>query len=105
MKKAGCPSCSENAVYPFLSANESMKTAVLCGRDTVQLSWPKSRKFELLPFAESIRGTVSNLIHNPHLVACEYSGHRIVLFRDGRMLVHGTKDVVTAKKIAAGLLG
>ena len=50
MKKKGCPSCSENAVYPFLSARESMKTAVLCGRDTVQLSWPKSRKFELHPF-------------------------------------------------------
>ena len=105
MKKVGCPSCSDNAVYPFLSARESMKTAVLCGRDTVQLSWPKSRKFELLPFAESIRGSVSKLIHNPHLVACEYNGHRIVLFRDGRMLVHGTKDIVTAKKIAAGLLG
>ena len=105
MKKAGCPSCSENAVYPFLSARESMKTAVLCGRDTVQLTWPESRKFELVSFAGSIQGTVTKLIHNPHLVACEYNGHRIVLFRDGRMLVHGTKDVVVAKKIAAGLLG
>lgn len=105
MKKAGCPSCSENAVYPFLSSRESMRTAVLCGRETVQLSFPESRKFELVSFAESIQGTVSKLIHNPHLVACEYNGHRIVLFRDGRMLVHGTKDVVAAKKIAAGLLG
>ena len=105
MKKAECPSCSANAVYPFLSTRESMKTAVLCGRDTIQLSWPVSRKFELNSFAESIRGSVAKLIHNPHLVACEYNGHRVVLFRDGRMLVHGTKDVVTAKKIAAGLLG
>lgn len=105
MKKTSCPSCSENAVYPFLSARESMKTAVLCGRETVQLSWPESRKFELVSFAESIRGTVSKLIHNSHLVACEYNEHRIVLFRDGRMLVHGTKDIVAAKKIAAELLG
>lgn len=105
LKKPNCPSCSEEAIYPFLSARESMRTAVLCGRDTVQLSWPSSRQFELESFAQSIRGTVTKLIHNPHLVACESNGHRIVLFRDGRMLVHGTKDVVMAKKIAAGLLG
>ena len=105
LKKENCPSCSEEAIHPFLSARESMRTAVLCGRDTVQLSWPSSRQFELESFAQSIRGTVTKLIHNPHLVACESNGHRIVLFRDGRMLVHGTKDVVAAKKIAAGLLG
>ncbi|MBE1553018.1 ThiF family adenylyltransferase [Sporosarcina limicola] len=105
LKKANCPSCSENPVYPFLSARESLRTAVLCGRDTVQLTWPSSRRFELASFAESIRGIVSKLIHNPHLVACEYAGHRIVLFRDGRMLIHGTKDIMAAKRIAAGLLG
>ncbi|KXH80867.1 ThiF family adenylyltransferase [Sporosarcina sp. HYO08] len=105
MKKAGCPSCSENAVYPFLSARESMRTAVLCGRETVQLSWPEGRTFDPLAFAESIHGTTTNLVKNEHLVACEYKGHRVVLFRDGRMLIHGTKEVVTAKKIAAGLLG
>ena len=105
LKKDCCPSCSANPVYPFLSAKDSMKTAVLCGRDTVQLSWPESRQFEIDSFAESIRGTVSKLVHNPHLLACEYDGYRLVLFRDGRMLVHGTKDIVTAKKIAAGLLG
>lgn len=105
LKKDCCPSCSVNPVYPFLSAKDSMKTAVLCGRDTVQLSWSENRQFNIDSFVESIRGTVSKLVHNPHLLACEYNGHRLVLFRDGRMLVHGTKDIVTAKKIAAGLLG
>ena len=76
LKKVDCPSCSTVAVYPFLSAKNSMQTAVLCGRDTVQLSWPKNRQFELAPFAASIQGTVSKLIHNPHLLACEYDGHR-----------------------------
>ncbi|WP_153733108.1 ThiF family adenylyltransferase [Sporosarcina obsidiansis] len=105
MKKSGCPSCSDQPTFPFLSATEVVRTAVLCGRDTVQLTWPKSRQIELAPFADSVRGTVSNLIHNPFLVSCEYNNHRLVLFRDGRMLVHGTKDVSEARKIAAGLLG
>lgn len=43
--------------------------------------------------------------YNPYLVACEYHGHRIVLFHDGRMLVHGTKSITTAKKIASELVG
>ncbi len=105
LKKELCPSCSASAVYPFLTAKHSMQTAVLCGRDTVQLSWPKSRPFELAAVAVSLRGTVSKMVYNPHLLACEYGNHRLVLFRDGRMLVHGTKDIVVAKKIAAELLG
>lgn len=105
LKKEHCPSCSENAVYPFLNARESTQYAVLCGRDTVQLSWSDNRRVELASFVSSVRPIVEKLIHNPHLAAFQFEGHRIVLFRDGRMLLHGTKDVVHAKKIAAKLLG
>lgn len=105
LKKDNCPSCGQDAVYPFLSARESIHFAVLCGRDTIQLSWPSSRRIELTAFVKSARPIVKKLIHNPHLVACEFDNHRIVLFRDGRMLIHGTKDVTQARKIAAKLLG
>lgn len=105
LKKANCPSCAHDAVYPFLSARESVRFAVLCGRDTVQLSWPPNRRVELTTFVQSARPIVQKLTHNPHLVACEFEQHRIVLFRDGRMLIHGTKDVTAARKLAAKLLG
>lgn len=105
LKKDNCPSCAENPVYPFLSARESVHFAVLCGRDTVQLSWPPNRRVELTAFAQSAEPIVQKLIQNPHLVACEFDSHRIVLFRDGRMLVHGTNDVTQARTLAAKLLG
>lgn len=105
LKKAHCPSCSSDAVSPFLSARESVNYAVLCGRDTVQLSWPENRRVALTAFVQSAAPIVKKMIHNPHLVACEFDGHRIVLFRDGRMLIHGTKDVTEARKLAAKLLG
>lgn len=105
LKKDACPSCAEDAVYPFLSARDSVDYAVLCGRDTVQLSWPEHRRVELTAFIESAEPIVKKLIYNPHLAACEYDNHRIVLFRDGRMLVHGTKDITRARKLAAKLLG
>lgn len=105
LKKKSCLSCGENGIFPFLSARESVHTAVLCGRDTVQLSWPKNRQISLDDFVTSSAPIVENLKHNPHLAACLFSGHRIVFFRDGRMLVHGTKDVTQARSIAAQLLG
>lgn len=105
LKKRDCPSCSEHASYPFLTTGTSVRPAVLCGRDTVQLIWPGSRRVELPLFVQSVKKVVSNLVHNPYLVACEYHGHRVVLFRDGRMLVHGTKSIPTAKKIASELIG
>lgn len=105
LKNRNCPSCSENAIFPFLNARNTMRSAVLCGRDTVQLTWPEKRQVELSHFAESIWNSVANMIHNQHLVACEYNGKRVVLFRDGRMLIHGTKDIITAKKVAAELFG
>lgn len=105
LKRADCPSCSPQAAYPFLTRDQQMKTAILCGRDTVQLTWPEDRKVELMPLAKMIKPVVTNLVHNPHLLACQFDDHRIVLFKDGRMLVHGTKDIVKAKSIAAKLLG
>ncbi|GIN22487.1 ThiF family adenylyltransferase [Siminovitchia fordii] len=105
LRRHNCPSCSEKAEYPFLSRENQTKTAVLCGRDTVQLTLSRYRGVELRSIAESIRPIVSDLISNMHLVACHFDGHRIVLFRDGRMLVHGTKDIVEAKTVAAKLLG
>lgn len=105
LRKPACPSCSEDAVYPFLSAKETVRSAVLCGRDTVQLTWPKNRHVELPAFADLVRDHAANLVHNPFLVSCEYENRQLVLFRDGRMLVHGTKDISEARKIAASLLG
>lgn len=105
LHRSNCPSCSASAEYPFLSRENQTKTAVLCGRDTVQLTLSRDRGVELRALAESIRPIVSDLISNVHLVACQFEDHRIVLFRDGRMLVHGTKDIVKAKTVAAKLLG
>ncbi|MFS0645482.1 ThiF family adenylyltransferase [Siminovitchia sp. 179-K 8D1 HS] len=105
LRRPDCPSCSEQAVFPFLSKEKQTKTAILCGRDTVQITLSRERTVELGSLSKTIRPIVTNLISNPHLVACQFDGHRIVLFRDGRLLVHGTKDTAKAKSLAAKLLG
>jgi len=42
---------------------------------------------------------------NPYLVAYANGNHRLVVFRDGRALVHGTSDPVAAKGLVHRYLG
>ena len=37
IKTEDCPSCGTNRTYPYLSYENQTKTAVLCGRNTVQI--------------------------------------------------------------------
>lgn len=34
---------------------------------------------------------------NPYLLSFETDGKRMVMFKDGRVLIHGTKDIAQAK--------
>ena len=103
VKKRDCPSCGENPTYPSLSIETQTKTAVLCGRDTVQIRPAKmgSRDFEDLK-ERLIDGEVKE---NPFLLSYDQGSYRLVFFKDGRVLVHGTKDVTEAKSVYQRIVG
>ncbi|XJZ25722.1 thiazole biosynthesis adenylyltransferase ThiF [Bacillota bacterium Lsc_1132] len=105
MKKAHCPSCGKERSYPYLSYENQTKTAVLCGRDSVQIrpSGLVERDLAALEkvFAEQ-GGTVQR---NPYLLSYSLDHHRLVIFKDGRVLVHGTKDIAEAKTLYHKFLG
>jgi sulfur carrier protein ThiS adenylyltransferase len=105
LKKEDCPSCGEDRSYPYLSFENQTKTAVLCGRDSVQIrpSIPTVRDLEALEklFANQ-GGTVQR---NPYLLSYSVDPYRIVVFKDGRVLVHGTKDISEAKALYHRYLG
>ena len=105
LKKPNCPTCSEQPTYPFLTAEDAVNSAVLCGRDTVQLSWPAHRRIDVETFVQAATPLVSNLKRNAHLVVCEFEQHRLVFFKDGRMFIHGMKDVTEARKLVTKILG
>ncbi|MCP8967530.1 ThiF family adenylyltransferase [Ectobacillus ponti] len=96
-KQAACLSCGEARTYPALNEETGSKAAVLCGRDTVQLRLPYSLDFEQL--AEHMKRTGQPLQRNPYLAMTELEGHRVVLFQDGRVLIHGTKDIQEARTL------
>ncbi|KRF65257.1 thiamine biosynthesis protein MoeB [Bacillus sp. Soil768D1] len=105
VKKKDCLSCGDQRTYPFLTLENATKTAVLCGRDTVQVRPPKPLKLQLEKLAKDLNGSGYMVKVNPFLLSCEKNGERMVVFQDGRALVHGTKDMVHAKALYQSILG
>lgn len=99
-RRSDCASCGEAANYPYLSAAGTRKTEVLCGRDTVQIRPAQPRKVDLPELAQKLGRLDEGLVElNPYLLSFSVGEHRIVLFPDGRALIHGTKEPAEAKTI------
>lgn len=103
-KKMDCPSCGKEPIFPYLKKESELKTAVLCGRDTVQIRPSFNREINLEQMEKSLvsHGRVRR---NPYLLEVQNETHRLVLFKDGRALVHGTKNTAEAKSIYHKFIG
>jgi sulfur carrier protein ThiS adenylyltransferase len=104
-KFAGCLSCGENPTYPYLDRENMTKTTVLCGRDTVQIRPPNAGEISLEKLAGQLSSLGFSVKGNPYLLAVEMGKERMVIFKDGRALIHGTKDLTHAKSIYQRILG
>jgi sulfur carrier protein ThiS adenylyltransferase len=105
-KYAGCLSCGEEATYPYLDSENMTKTTVLCGRDTVQIRPSVSGEISLGQLASQLGNLGMQVKGNPYLLSVDLDdGERIVIFKDGRALIHGTKDLIHAKSVYQRILG
>jgi sulfur carrier protein ThiS adenylyltransferase len=105
LKNDACPTCGSDPVFPYLTAEMETKAAVLCGRDTVQIRPSSGKQFSFEQIAERIKPIADAFLENPFLMSFTFGEHRIVLFKDGRALIHGTKDISEAKKIYHRYIG
>ncbi|MCL9970514.1 ThiF family adenylyltransferase [Anoxybacillus kestanbolensis] len=96
LKNEHCPSCGRDRTYPALH-REKAKMSVLCGRDTVQIR--HGHPFRITEMMEHMKTSGQQVHGNEYLLMTQLEGHRVVLFADGRMLVHGTKDVTFARSL------
>ncbi|MGW6192715.1 thiazole biosynthesis adenylyltransferase ThiF [Bacillus cereus] len=99
LRKHNCLSCGEQALYPYLNKENTSKTAVLCGRNTVQIRPPHKEEMNFEQYKELLNNRVNDLKVNPYLLSFSVEEKRLVAFKDGRVLVHGTKDISEAKTI------
>lgn len=105
-KFAGCLSCGENPTYPYLQKENLAKTTVLCGRDTVQIRPANNGQISLEKLASQLENLGYLVKGNPYLLSADMNdGERIVIFKDGRALIHGTKDLTHAKSVYQRIFG
>lgn len=99
LKNKYCATCGKHPSYPFLQFENQMKTDVLCGRDAVQLRPGLQRTYSLTQLLENVKSHVTNCVLNPYLLSCFFEDYRIVFFKDGRAIIHGTNEAKTARAV------
>lgn len=105
LKKTACPSCGPGRTLPNLSYDNQTKTTVLCGRDTVQIR-PNHQIVSLEEVAEKLNDYKNlQMSVTPYLISFKDENFRVVLFQDGRALIHGTMDEMEAKNVYYRYLG
>jgi molybdopterin/thiamine biosynthesis adenylyltransferase len=101
LKKAECPSCGNRPSYPFLKYENWGKAEVLCGRNAVQIRPGHQHKVNL----PALREKFEIVNENPYLLVLQLEGKRVVLFRDGRAIIHGESDQKHARALYQKYIG
>ncbi|MFK7769831.1 MAG: ThiF family adenylyltransferase [Mariniblastus sp.] len=98
-----CPTCKQRN-FEWLSGERGSHSAVLCGRNAVQLSFPDRQTISLEELKDRLE-PLGRVEANPFLVRFFVDEFVMTVFPDGRAIVSGTEDVSVARKLYSQYLG
>jgi adenylyltransferase/sulfurtransferase len=98
-----CPTC-QGTDFPWLDGRRGSHTAVLCGRNAVQLSFPDRESVSLDRLAGELQG-VGTVTQNRFLLRFTVDKYIITVFPDGRAIIGGTDDIAEARTVYAKYIG
>lgn len=98
-----CPTCNGRE-FPWLAGERGSHTAILCGRNAVQLSFPDRQSLSLDSLAGKLQG-VGDVTQNRFLLRLAVDDYLITVFPDGRAIISGTEDIAEAKTVYAKYVG
>jgi adenylyltransferase/sulfurtransferase len=101
-EQVDCPTC-KHGEYSWLSGRSASCTAVLCGRNAVQLTHPGT-SISLDELALRLE-SIGQLTRNQYLLRLKVEGYELTIFSDGRAIISGTDDIATARAIYAKYVG
>lgn len=81
-----------------------IQEAILCGRNTVQIRPAQPLRCDLEEMAKRL-SSYGPVEQNRFLVRLHLKELSLILFQDGRVLVQGTDDLVTARRLYAQYIG
>ncbi|HVR70716.1 MAG TPA: ThiF family adenylyltransferase [Vicinamibacteria bacterium] len=97
-----CPACTQGR-YEY-AEGATAGSAVLCGRDAVQVRAPRGTRVDLPALAGRL-AAAGDVTANEYLVRFRADGSELVVFEDGRAIVKGVKDVAQARSVYARYVG
>jgi adenylyltransferase/sulfurtransferase len=98
-----CAVCGHRK-FELLDAENTEFSAVLCGRDAVQILPPKPTNLDLKKLAENLKN-IAEVKQNEYLARLTVEGFELTIFRDARAIIRGTDDVSQARSIYAKYVG
>ncbi len=98
-----CRVCKHNE-FVWLSGERGSTSAVLCGRNAVQLSAATGATASLDDIASRLAG-VGSIQRNAFLLRLALDDYVLTVFPDGRTIVSGTDDIATARSLHARYIG
>jgi molybdopterin-synthase adenylyltransferase len=101
-EQVDCPTCKRGE-FPWLSGRTGSRTAVLCGRNAVQLSHPGA-SIALDELAHRLEG-FGQLTRNEFLLRLKVEGYELTIFADARAIISGTDNIAAARAIYAKYVG
>ena len=104
-ERANCPAC-QGGERAWLSGTQGSRTAVLCGRNAVQVSPPRDSPLDLAALATRLQ-PLGRVQRNPYLLRFAPQGEscELTIFPNGRAIIKGTDDAGIARGLYARYLG
>lgn len=107
-RQAECPTCGDGPrAYPFLDRAAASRTTTLCGRNAVQVVVNPAPTVALAALAERLR-PAGSVAHNAYLLRfrpADDAARELVVFPNGRAIVHGTDEPAVARSLYARYVG
>lgn len=101
--------CCGKGVYEFLDAEAQEFSAVLCGRDAVQIAPAKPSDLDLKSLAQKLSAVpeiaAADIKQNEYLIRFSAGGHEFTIFRDARAIIKNTDDPTQARSLYARYIG
>lgn len=101
--EADCPSCARRD-FEFLDADNTAFSAMLCGRDAVQVVPPSPVDLDIPALATKL-GNLGDVKQNEYLLRFTTGENEFTVFRDGRAIIKGVDDVSQARSLYAKYIG
>ncbi len=90
--------------FAWLSGERGSHSAILCGRNAVQLSFPDRTRLSLDALAATTAGPRTS--HAQSVPApTQVDPYQITVFPDGRAIIQGTEEIAEAKTLYARYIG